>query len=308
MPWIKVDDHYDEHRKFADAGPFGVALWLAGIAYCNRNLTDGYIPWGVARNLVSWEWLGAPDDGRALVNRAAYSYVDDRGEVDYEDITSQHVIDVLLRVGLWTNDGYGYRVHDYTNYQPTKAQVEADRAAKVAAGQAGGRASAQARGQAPASAPVKQTPSKRSSEIQAESNPVPVPVPVPQDSAPPDGGAESPRARNGVDIDVVELQLLAEQLTQHPYVMQNIHSGLGHKAVGLMRKHGRERVEAEWNRIAEAEGGMPTLRQLVLGADDILNPLRQPERLTGKERRDSENADLAARIRAEAAAAQGGRA
>ena len=28
MPWIKVDDHFDEHPKIAKCGPLGIAMWL----------------------------------------------------------------------------------------------------------------------------------------------------------------------------------------------------------------------------------------------------------------------------------------
>lgn len=168
MPWIKVDDHYNEHRKFADAGPLGHALWLAGMAYCNRNLTDGHIPWGVARNLLSWEFLGPPENGLATIYRVAVVSPDDRGDDDFEVIDSVWVLDILVRVGLWERDGFGYYVHDYEKYQPTKEQVETDRAAKVAAGQAGGIAAARARARAAAIA-----------DGVAQSKPVPVPVPVP---------------------------------------------------------------------------------------------------------------------------------
>lgn len=172
MPWIKVDDHYDEHQKLADVGPLGQALWLAGLAYCNRNLTDGFIPWSVARNLLSWEFLGKPDeDGASLIYRLGAVYVDDDGDDAFEVVSSSFVVDLLVRAGLWEESGSGYRVHDYADFQPTKAQVLAERAAKQAAGRAGGQASAKARAKAGAKAPP-----------QAESKPVPVPVPVPSDS------------------------------------------------------------------------------------------------------------------------------
>lgn len=125
-----------------------------------------------------------------------------------------------------------------------------------------------------------------------------------EEDIPPDGGMSSPPARNGLDPDVVELQLLAEQLTQHPYVMQNIHSGLGAKAVEMLRKHGRAAVEAEWRRITDEEGGLPTLRQLVLNADDALNPIRGSRRETPAERKERERQEYLARTRAEMAAAK----
>lgn len=298
MPWIKVDDHYDEHHKFADAGPLGVTLWLAGMAYCNRNLTDGLIPWAVARNLVSWEWLGEPEGSKRPVIRTAYSYLDDRGEVDYEDITSQFVIDILVRVGLWTDEGYGYRVHDYSKYQPTKAQVEAERAAKVAAGQAGGRASAQARGQAGS----QQRPSNRSSEKQAESNPVPVPVPVPLDSAPTDVGAESARERLVMTGDVDE-ELLSWMQREHRVTVR---PGNGwHLRIIDWFRQGVALAAAKDAVTSAVDAGGRLDRQVIPAAEDILFPRREPERLAPREQRRREIEDAAARIRAEAQAARG---
>lgn len=116
-----------------------------------------------------------------------------------------------------------------------------------------------------------------------------------EEDIPPDGGMSSPPARNGVDADVLELQVLAEELTRHPYVMQNVHSGLGAKAVEIMRKHGRAAIEAEWRRIADDEGGLPTLRQLVLGADDVLNPVPAAPRLTPEQREKAEREAIVAR-------------
>jgi hypothetical protein len=170
MPWIKVDDHYDEHPKFARAGPLAVPLWLAGMAYCNRNLTDGFIPWSVARGMVSWEWLEGSSPTRIYVGSDSAVYEEDI-------VTSDYVIRLLLDSGLWIEAPGGYRVHDYDEYQPTKAEVEADRAAKAASGRAGGLATARAR----AAAAVQRNGSGRSSETPAKTQPVPVPVPVPVD-------------------------------------------------------------------------------------------------------------------------------
>jgi hypothetical protein len=181
MPWVKIDDHFDEHPKHAQAGPLGWALWLAGLAYCNRNLTDGFIPWTTARTLVAWTFLDDATDerGQCICTIAVCC-----GAVG-QDVTSELVIDRLLAAGLWENVDGGYYVHDYPAYQPTKAQVLAERAQKVAAGQAGGQASAQARAQAVAQAAA-----------QANSNPVPVPVPVPVPNPDPDA-ADAALEREG---------------------------------------------------------------------------------------------------------------
>lgn len=171
MPWIKVDDHFDEHPKLAAAGPLAWPLWLAGLAYCNRNLTDGFIPWSVATTLVSWEFLDA--EGPVRVYIGSREMVSEEGAV-----TAEYVISLLLGAGLWDEAKGGYRVHDFDHYQPTKAVIVAERAKKVAAGSAGGIAAATAR----AKARRKRKPSKSVAPTEApavaESKPVPVPVPA----------------------------------------------------------------------------------------------------------------------------------
>lgn len=92
------------------------------------------------------------------------------------------------------------------------------------------------------------------------------------------------------------LRELADELTQRSNAMPNVWGdSLGAKAVRLARKHGLPAVEREWRRIAAEEGGLPELRQLVLGADDILNRVpRQPKpEVIGKGGVPAEEADRA---------------
>jgi len=215
MTWVRLDDHFDEHPKMARVGPLGIALWTVGLAYCNRNLTDGFIPWAVAQHLLNWEFLGKPDaNGR----RKRYS-IDVSCGMMGEDVDSAFVIDLLVDAGLWEVRDEGYYIHDYPDYQPLKAEIEEMKDAKRRAGQAGGQASAQARGQAPAQAESKHLLKQKIDDLtgidgykqlsksddplletlmgdsrsiqaraqaraQAESNPVPDPVPRPLDLLP----------------------------------------------------------------------------------------------------------------------------
>lgn len=43
MSWCKVDDQFADHPKFVGLSNDAVALWLRGLAYCNRHMTDGEI-------------------------------------------------------------------------------------------------------------------------------------------------------------------------------------------------------------------------------------------------------------------------
>lgn len=201
MPWVRIDDHFDEHPKFAQAGPLGMAMWVTGLAYCNRNLTDGFIPWAVAHRLLTWEYLGPAEER----GRAVYAIGVSSG-MSGEDVDCALVIGLLISARLWEEVDGGYRVHDYTDYQPTKDEVEAEKAKKQAAGQAGGRASAKARaesnGVAHAEAPA-----------QAKSNPVPKPNPVPGPRKPLVPQEELQRTRK-TEVDQTFKDDLEEQFWQ----------------------------------------------------------------------------------------------
>lgn len=93
MTWIRLDDQIAHHPKLIAAGPVAAWLWVCGNGYCNKYLTDGFIPTSQLRNLGG------------VTNPAKWA-------------------DKLVEVGLWDAVQGGYRVHDYHDYNPTKAQVE----------------------------------------------------------------------------------------------------------------------------------------------------------------------------------------
>ncbi len=61
MVWIRIDDQIAHHPKFMEAGPIASWLWVCGNGYCNKFLTDGFIP---ATVLGRW---GTPRDANKLV-------------------------------------------------------------------------------------------------------------------------------------------------------------------------------------------------------------------------------------------------
>jgi hypothetical protein len=112
MAWVKLDDQWYDHPKLLDLPLEAVGLWVIGLTYSNRYLTDGYVPKaGVSRVVAKPE-----RQARHLVER-----------------------------GLWHPVEGGWQIHDYLDYQPS-AEAEKDKRRKRAeAGRAGGRASAKAR-------------------------------------------------------------------------------------------------------------------------------------------------------------------
>lgn len=119
MPWVRLDEHFADHPKIVRAGPLAMALHVAALCYCNRFLTDGFVPASKVRTLL-----------------------------DLTEGQKNGALDALVNVELWDAAPGGYVIHDYLDYQPSKQRVKQERDNKKAAGQAGGQARAKASAQA----------------------------------------------------------------------------------------------------------------------------------------------------------------
>jgi hypothetical protein len=96
VTWVRLADDFYDHPKVLAAGPLAGWLWIAGIAYANRYLTDGYLPSAAVRRLTDL------DDPFRLAAK-------------------------LVDVGLWELADGGYGIHDYATYQPTAEAVKTER-------------------------------------------------------------------------------------------------------------------------------------------------------------------------------------
>lgn len=127
MTWVRLDEEFADHPKVVQVGPMAMAVHVSALCYCNRYLTDGFIPSAKARILF-----------------------------DVPDVDTE--IKRLVTANLWEQIDGGYQVHDYLDYQPSKQTVLETRSKKQAAGQAGGQARAQATAKADAQAKSKPVP------------------------------------------------------------------------------------------------------------------------------------------------------
>lgn len=93
MAWLKVDDQLAFHPKVMQAGNSAMGLWVRAGSWCAANLTDGQLP----ANMIGT--LGAQ-------RRHARS---------------------LVESGLWVETETGYAFHDWSEFQPTKAEVLRER-------------------------------------------------------------------------------------------------------------------------------------------------------------------------------------
>lgn len=186
MTWVRLDEGFARHPKVAAAGPLAIAMQVAGLCYCNQNLTDGFIPAPVARTLLDWQFE---------LNDAPFQLAVTNG-MSGHDVDSKLVLELMVESGLWDKERGGYRIHDFHDYQPTREHVLEEREQRRAAGRKGGlatrdkakgaataQAGATADAQAPAAAEVKQAleqnDSSRSSKTEAEGVAKPQPVSVP---------------------------------------------------------------------------------------------------------------------------------
>lgn len=141
MSWVKLDDRFFDNPKVAALSDAAQLAYLKAVTYCARELTDGFVPLKKAKE------YGSPRVIKELVP------------------------------GLWELAEGGFRVHDYLQYNPTRAQVLGER--EAAKRRMSGRSSPEIRPNIPrnSEAPVK---------------PDPLPIPDPDSSLPqPEPSAES---------------------------------------------------------------------------------------------------------------------
>ena len=132
MTWIKIDDDLPDHPKVAGLTDGAFRLYLTGLCYCSRHLTDGRIP-----EAVTARW------GVRHPDRAASE---------------------LMSAGLWTSSADGFEVVGYLEHQRSKVEVEALSVKRSKAGKRGGKATATAKQLA------RQTSSKSQAETDTESD------------------------------------------------------------------------------------------------------------------------------------------
>lgn len=92
VTWFKIDDNFADHPKFVGCTDSAIASWVRALAYSSRYLTDGFIP------LAAQRVIGPAKAVKQLVN-----------------------------AGLLVETLEGWMIHDYTDHQRTRAEVQADR-------------------------------------------------------------------------------------------------------------------------------------------------------------------------------------
>ena len=97
MAWVRIDDNFFSHPKVLQAWwayPTAIGLWPMTASYAGRQQTDG---------VVSADYVHSLLPARRQRERATEALVD---------------------AGLWLPNGAGWQFHDWTEYNPTRAQTD----------------------------------------------------------------------------------------------------------------------------------------------------------------------------------------
>ena len=94
MAWAKLDDQFVEHPRIVGLGDRAFRLQVAAICLANRKLTDGHI---------------SVHDGRILMATVK---------------ANKRHVDELLEHGVWEENGDGWVIRDYLQWNPTAESVK----------------------------------------------------------------------------------------------------------------------------------------------------------------------------------------
>jgi hypothetical protein len=95
MGWVRLDDNFADHPKVIGLSDTAFRLFITGLCYSNRQLTDGLLSYQIVSN-----WVG------------------DNPMKPSDELEAQ---------GLWERDDVGFYIRSYTEYQPTKDKVNEKR-------------------------------------------------------------------------------------------------------------------------------------------------------------------------------------
>lgn len=100
---MKLSDGFYDHEKFDGLDLAAIGLWAVGLAFANRNRTDGVVRTGFVSRVATKKQVAA-----------------------------------LLDAGLWVECDDGYRIHNYLKHQNSAEDIEALSSVRKEMGKRGG--------------------------------------------------------------------------------------------------------------------------------------------------------------------------
>ena len=132
MPWFKVDDQLPMNPKVIGLPLEALGLWTICGAWSAAQLTDGFVPDRVVSAMLG-SHLSATLSTTLSGTLSSAAKQDAKRPLD-------DPVQSLLDAGLWMQVEGGYQYHDWGEFQPTKAAVEAPRKRMADIGRRGGKA------------------------------------------------------------------------------------------------------------------------------------------------------------------------
>ena len=128
MGWVRIDDAMPEHRKYIEAGPLASWMAVAALAWCNRHLTNGFIPTRKVATLVDFSGFGEVDSTHQSGDRLSCVKVE-----------PHRLAHDLVELGIWEHVVDGYYIHDYDRYQRSADEIRGLSETRADAGRKGAR-------------------------------------------------------------------------------------------------------------------------------------------------------------------------
>lgn len=148
--WTRIDDQFYLQTKNARIDRDSQDLYLAGLVYASGQLTDGMIPAEKLTLLAIWAKLPS-------------------------EANIQAIAQALVQANFWhVLENGDYLIHDFLDYNPSRAEVEALREARSEAGRRGGQKTASKR----ASKSQAIAMASDQAKLQQSSTPSPYPYPL----------------------------------------------------------------------------------------------------------------------------------
>lgn len=238
MVWAKLDDEILDNEKIGNAGVLGFAMHVAAITWCCRKTTDGFVPYPRVRLLLDLTDLGA-ELIEATGSPEGWKDKAMGTLADLGDVQADRIAEKLCSVGLWREDKErgGYWVHDFLDYNPSKAEADAAREARSSGGKKGaatrwgskGPKSAESKAKVmgePMASPMGQVMAPPMTERWLGDAPIPIPIPIPNPEDPRQGdragaGADRPVAEGTAAAEVVvsDYELAVATVTGAPFAL-----------------------------------------------------------------------------------------
>jgi hypothetical protein len=99
MPWGRLDDNASGNGKLLALSDAAFRMWAMGLVYCQRNLTDGFIP----AHAIDAFGVRASNKRRVA-----------------DELCTPQMAD---RASVWRKTEGGYQVHDYLDWNDSRADV-----------------------------------------------------------------------------------------------------------------------------------------------------------------------------------------